>query len=174
MFRCVQHIKNRNICTHNHFVYYNDLLDEVQKQINIHIAEAINSPNYNELCETILKSIYAQAHTIKRSKLQKELQIINKTIRDSYKTLRPNSSIDDLDSIYNSQKRLMQKISDTIDDCNSCDTDLEALKKALPQYLCTYSIDHSIINLFVSKILIGHLERDSTHSQQKISIYFRF
>ena len=175
MFRCVNHIANNNICTRNHSIYYDELLDEIQTQFNDHILGVINSNKYDELCETILKSVYEKAQKLKISKLQKELQVINKSIKDAYKTSLQNSGSDNFASLYSAQKSIMQKITEiTNSNIKILSDDFEMLKTKIYEYLCSYKVNENSIKFLISKIEIGHLERRPYSSYKKVTLYYRF
>lgn len=175
MLRCVKHIKNSQVCTKNHFIYYDDLLNEIQKQLNLHIEEVINSTECDKLCEAIFKSIYARVREVRINELEKELQAINKSIICRYKTLSSDGAEDELESLHYSQKYLMREIINiNMRKKNLFNINLDAFKNALKEYFSAYQIDEKTLKLFIKKIEIGHFEKNSSGAQQKIKIFYRF
>lgn len=173
--QCVQHIKDSQVCSKNHFIYYDELLNEIQEQLNFHIEELINSTDFDKLCEEIFRFIYARVQEDRINKLQKELQTTNENIVRKYKKLDSDADADELESLHYFQKYLMRKIinintrKNTLPKFNSDD-----FKNAVKEYLVSYQIDEKTLKLFVEKILVGHLEKNSCGTEQTINIFYRF
>lgn len=179
MFRCPKHAKENHICTHHHFIYYSELLKEIQKQLVLHITDVINSNKYNELCEMILETIYAQAYEVHKNQLQKELLSINKKIKDYYKTSFFDTDdrirADELDSLYSIQKSLMHEITgSTSTPKDMLNTDLNNIRENVQEYLYGCIWNEKNIKLFIKKIEVGYLDKTPVGTHQKITIYYRF
>lgn len=176
MFRCTKHFTDRAICTHNHYIYYDDLLNEIKSQLKCKIIEFINSDLYDELCAEILQSIYSKVQAEEKAKLQMKLHSLNKNIKERYKTI--SSRIDDgeLEFLNNTQKFLVKKItSNGVVKEDFFDIDINTVKEIVKEHLQEDFIDPGVIGSFVSKIEIGYLEKNvSKPVTQKIKIYYRF
>lgn len=175
MFRCPRHVADHQICMHNHFIYYDALLDEVQKQIAAQISRVVNSKQYDELCETILKIVYAKAIEIRKNRIQQELSSINKRIKVGYRRGAVDDGEQELDSLFSIQRNLINEITGmTNAPIKSSDTDLDDIKRNLPNPLFAGKIDEKSIKLFVNRIEIGHLEKRATDTYQTIKIHYLF
>ena len=170
MFRCAKHIKDKRQCTHHHFIYYDDLYDEIKKQIYLHICEFINSDKYSSLCETVLYSILQQAQEIRKTQLQRQLQATNKRIKERYK----NYTNDDLETLYNLQKSLAIKITDPRKCFDITCLEIESIKASITDYLLKCEISENVLRLLIDKIEVGHLEKEGTSSYQRITVYYKF
>ena len=179
MLRCHQHIKNNQICTHNHFIYYEELCTEVKNQIDIKITELINSELYLDLCEKIIADIYNRIAEITKAKLQKELIMLNKQIKDYYKNT-PNYYCDsnipnDLRILFNKQKKLTGQLTDFANKNSisfQTQSYLDYIRNNVKQYLHSFTLTKETLTLFIKKIEVGHLEKTSTGMHQKIRIHF--
>ena len=76
MFRCAQHAADNKICTHYHFIYYDDLTNEIKTHLTRQIERLIDSNAYAESCENTLSDINRLVQKIKKDKLQKELLLV--------------------------------------------------------------------------------------------------
>ena len=175
MFRCPKHIINNRACTHNHYIYYDDLITEIRSQLTQYITNIIASNEYDDLCEKVLTVIYDRVRDIQKSKLQKELLSTNKSIKESYLKAFSNQNTDESNSLYIIQKQLMQKINKiSSSPIEVSATDLSDVKRTIQEFLITYSVSENHIGLFAKKIEIGHLERSPLGTHQRITIHYNF
>ena len=175
MFRCAKHATGSKSCTHNHFIYYDDLVNEVQMQISSQIENLINSNVYDALYEKVLKDIDHRAQKIIKDSLQKELQIVNKKIKEKYKSFSGEINKNELDSLYNTQRSLLRKITESPSLLDSTLNDKSNdIKIMLKESLNQTPINHKTLNLLIKKIEIGHLEKFSDKRVQVIKIHYRF
>ena len=179
MFRCAKHAVDPSSCIHHHYIYYDDILNEIKNQISFQIEKFVNSSMYDELCKNVMTEIFIRVQEAKKSNLQKELQIVNKKIKDTFKVLSAESiNANELELLYKHQKRLMQKFTAPIDNDINIDSNIlkdieDKVKEFIMQILI---IDKNSLGLFVSKIEVGHLEKDMSKKMkmQKINIHYRF
>ena len=175
MFRCPEHASRNPECTHYHNVYYDELLEQIHKQLQIHITDFINSRGYDELCNVLADHISNCVQESKRTKLQMELQRINKRIKEYYRDFRQNGKTEPLDALYRMQKDAMQKITNTSREAYTLtDADLCAMKEMMKEHLCVDNLDEETLKLFVSRIEIGHLEKGPSGQYKNIKVYYRF
>ena len=175
MFRCVKHFEDKEICSKHHFIYYDDLLNEIKNQIELHIEKIINSKLYDELCQIIMQSVYSRARDNEKAKLQKELQLLNKEIRERYKKLSSNMRASELETLYKNQKFLMQKITaDSLVYHEISNVDEDSFKNKIKEFLRSPPINRNMLTLFIERIEIGHLEKILSETKQKINLYYRF
>ena len=176
MFLCTKHTTDHLACTHNHFIYYDDLVDEIYNQLSLQIEQFFNSSLYDDLCKKIIIEINTRAQRITKDRLQKELQILNKNIKDKYKTLSAKTDMSGLDAMRNSQKFLLRKIteSDTSFDITFSEK-IDALSIILKEYLHESITDKNALKILIEKIEIGHLEKNSYNENiQKLKIHYPF
>lgn len=174
MLRCAKHIADKQFCTHHHFIYYDDLLDEIKKQLDLQLSQLINSDMCEHLYESALASILERAKVERINQLQRKLQSINKRIKDIYKTLDRNKNSNELTDLYEMQKRLSQKITSTSSCFDIKRIDKEKINEMIKNHLLSYEVNEKTLHLFINKIEIGHLEKSDTGSYQKVKIYYKF
>ena len=134
---------------------------------------------YDELCKNVMTEIFIRVQEAKKSNLQKELQIVNKKIKDTFKALSAESiNTNELELLYKHQKSLMQKFTAPIDNDINIDSNiLKDIKDKIKEFIMQILIiDKNSLGLFVSKIEVGHLEKDMSKKMkmQKINIHYRF
>ncbi len=176
MFRCPKHAADKSLCTHNHYIYYDDLLNLVHEQLYSYIELFINSLMFEELCEKLFQQITHQAQEIKKGTLQKNLQIVNRRIKDRYKSISIGSENNDLESLNSIRMALMKQLSDNYTNSISLSTiNSNDFKERIKTFLKNITIDQEVLKLFISKIEIGYLERGTqTGINQKIKINYHF
>lgn len=175
MFRCAKHAVDSKSCTHNHFIYYDDLINEVATQLSFQIEKLINSNVYVELYEKVIIDINHRAQKIITDTLQKELQIVNKKIKDKYKSLSGEIKASELETLYNTQRSLLKKITEPRSDLSLMFNDKSNdIKIMLKEYLTQTPINQNTLTLLIEKIEIGHLEYTSDKCVQVIKIHYRF
>ncbi len=175
MFRCAKHATDSKFCTHNHFIYYNDLINEIANQLSFQIEKLISSTVYDKLYDKIMIHINHRAHEIISETLQKELQIVNKKIKDQYKSLSGEIKTSELKTLYETQRSLLRKIAESRSDLSLMfDGKSNDIKTMLKEYLTQTPINQNTLNLLIEKIEIGHLEYTSAKCVQIIKIHYRF
>lgn len=175
LLRCHRHLLDPNCCTHHHFIYYDDLLDEVQKQFQFHIAELIQSSKYDELCKMILNTIYNKASEIRNTRLQQDLSSLNKSIKAYYRSKNLEGSQADLETLYRMRNQFVYELSVGEHACITPQLeDLDNVKNDIKHILLACSINRMNIKFLISRIEVGHLERDAGETRQKIKIYYTF
>ena len=175
MFRCAKHAIDNKFCTHNHFIYYDDLINEIANQLSFQIENLISSTVYDELYDKIMIHINHRAHEIISETLQKELQIVNKKIKDQYKSLSAEIKAAELETLYKDQKALLRKITEPRSDLSLIFNDKSnEIKIMLKEYLTRTPVNQNILNVLIKKIEIGHLEYTPNNCVQVIKIHFRF
>lgn len=175
MFRCAKHATDNKSCTHNHFIYYNDLINEIANQLSFQIEKLINSTVYDELYEKVMIHINHRAQEIITDTLQKELQMVNKKTKDLYKSLSGEIKASELETLYKTQRSLLRKIAKPRSDLSLMfDGKSNDIKIMLKEYLTQTPINQNTLNLLIEKIEIGHLEYTSDKCVQVIKIHYRF
>ena len=180
-FRCIKHFSDRSRCTHHHSVFYNELVEEIKKQLALLVEEYINSDEYIELCKSIYQYICSQVSKKRKSALQYELTVLNKKIKEYYKNISKNAAnqlcSNELDSLLGKRKTLIKKIRDAnLEQMNSADEELimSTLLSEVKEHLNRVVFCEDIFNKLISKIEIGHLEKTSNGNRQEITIYYNF
>lgn len=175
MFRCPEHAARNPECTQYHNAFYDELLVEMQKQLQTHITAFINSSGYDALCEAMASHISSRVQEIRRSKLQIELQRINKRIKDYYKDSGRNDKVERLDALYRMQKDVMQQITNaTRETYVFTDEERCAMREMIEKRLCVDALDEEMLKMFVRRIEIGHLEEGPFGQYKRIKLYYRF
>ena len=180
-FRCIQHFADKSRCRHNHSVFYNDLIDEIKKQLKILIEVYIDSDEYSELCKSIAKDIYSKTLEKRKTSLYYELTTIKKQIRDYYKNSLITSveqiNSHELDVLSEKQKALVKNLGEISFEKPSSVTENFILSKILvevKEHIRKIMLDDNVINKLIKKIEIGHLENTSNVNRQKITVYYIF
>ena len=140
-----------------------------------HITDFIKSHGYDTLCEAMANHINSRVQEIRRSRLQAELQRINKRIKEYYRDFRQNGKTEQLDTLYNTQRDVMQKIANTSRETYTLTgSEMCSMKKLMEAHLCVDALDEEIFKLFISRIEIGHLEKGPSGQYKRIKLYYRF
>jgi DNA invertase Pin-like site-specific DNA recombinase len=175
MFRCSKHAIDSKACTHHHFIYYNDLINEIATQLSLQIDKLISSSVYDELYEKIMIHINHRTQEIILDTLQKELQMVNKKIKELYKSLSREIKASELENLYNTQKSLLKKITEAHSNFNLMfNIKSNDIKIMIKKYLTQTPINQNTLNLLIEKIEIGHLKYTSDKCVQDIKIHYRF
>lgn len=176
MFRCAKHAVDNKICTHNHYIYYDDLINEIKIQLDFQMKKLIDSTVYTELCDKVIEDIGHRAQKITKDKLQKELQIVNKKIKNKYKSFSDETNSKELEILYNTQKSLFDKITEPSIYLDSMSKmKFNNIETMLKEYLEQIPINHNTLKILIEKIEIGHLERKTLgQNVQAIKIYYRY
>lgn len=176
MFRCAKHALDSTICTHHHYVYYNDLISEIQNQLEHQIDRLVNSPLDTELFEKIITDIHSRARNIIKEKLQNDIHEVHKKIKYNYKALSDVNSSEKLDSLYHAQKALLLKLAAPAADLlKNPSIDTSHLKIMINRSLLRFPMDKNTLKLFIERIEVGHLEKStSNEAVQPITIHYRF
>ena len=176
MFRCPKHATTPYACKHNHFIYYDDLLHEIEKNVSLQIYRFIDSSMYDDLCKSIMHEILTRVKETEKNKLQKELHVINKSIREKYKAMSASSNSLELTSLLSTQSRIMKKLTSTFDDSSKfTKVDINNVKVNIKKLLQEIQINQQVLKLLIERIEIGHLEKNELGvTIQNIGIYYRF
>ena len=98
-----------------------------------------------------------------------------KRIKEYYKDFRQHGKTEQLDTLYGMQRDVMQKITNTSrDGYTLTNADLFAMKKIIRKNLLVDTLDEETLQLFVSRIEIGHVEREPSGSYKRVKLYYRF
>jgi len=180
-FRCIKHFADKSRCTHNHSIFYNDLICEIKKQLKSMIEDYIGSDEYLELCKAITNCIYSKIIEKRKSSLQYDLTTIKKQIMDYYKnsfrSQPEQTNSHELDFLLKKQKALIKKLGEiSFEQPNLVDENfiLSKIFGGVKKYILKIMLDDNIINKFIKKIEIGHLEKTSYGNRQKIIVYYNF
>lgn len=180
-FRCIKHFSNKSHCTHNHSIFYNDLISEIKKQLKSIIENYIDSDEYSELCKSIAKDIYSKILEKRKTSLYYELTTIKKQIKDYYKNSLKTSveqiNSQEIDILLEKQKALVKNLGEIGFEKPSSATENFILSKILvevKEHIRIIMHDDNVINKLVKKIEIGHLEKTSYGNRQKITLYYNF
>lgn len=174
MFRCIRHFANNTVCTHHHFIYYEDLLEKVRDQIVLRLESWQEPGIYAELCERVITYIHHRAQEMQKERLQKEIQMMNKKIKDLYRT-RSADMREELERLYRRQRELLQKLTGPATDFAASPSEYDAVRGVLEVCFQQIPIDQNTIKLFIEKIEIGHLIKGpSGEATQMVRINYRF
>lgn len=175
MFRCAKHIADPGACTHYHYIYYHDLIDEVRKELKRQIKRLLKA-NKDALYEKTTENIRDLAEKIRKDRLQKELQTVNKRIKDTYKSLPVKTAAAELEPLYQMQKVLLRKITKTsVPSVIVENTNTDRIAVLIKNFVAGIPIDRKTLQLTIEKIEIGHLEKITPgKTVQAITIHYRF
>ncbi len=182
LIRCVHRYKNPAECQHFHYVYYEDLYEEVQKKIR-KISHGIES---GELLTSIKKQATKQVKNdkleVEITKINSRLGILAKIIRKLYEDFA--SDLLDTENYHKmlkdytqEQKLLSQQIFVMQSELNKKDeytVDLQKLGEVLQAYINIDGLTSNMLNQLIERIEIGHLVTVSGTKQQEINIIYRF
>ena len=175
MFRCAKHAVDSKSCTHYHFIYYDDLFNEISSQLSFQIEKLINSNLYIDLHNKVMMDVNNRAQKIVMDSLQKELQIVNKKIKDRYKSFSGEINSSELETLYKAQRSILRKITEPCYDSSiAVNNKSNDIKIMVRECLTQTPINQNTLNLLIEKIEIGHLENTSDQCTQAITIHYRF
>ena len=180
MFRCLQHVIDKSQCTHNHYIYYEDLIFEIQKQIESLIERYIESSCYTKLCETITELICAQVEENREAIWQNRLSETSKQIKEYYKKLLKDNNDQfqkiEISDLLEKQKSAIRKITSgegkntyLIDRASIIDI----VSKEIKEYIRKLAQNQNIIKKLINRIEIGHLNRKNTGVYQELKLYYK-
>lgn len=180
-FRCIKHFSDKSRCTHNHSIFYNELVSEIKKQLKSIIEYYISSEEYLELCKSIANDIYSKILEKGKASLQYELTTIKKQIRDYYKNSlkSPTEQINsqELHFLLEKQKALVKNLGEfRVEQLSSSAQNfiLNKIFVEVKEYIRKIMLGDNTINKLIKKIEIGHLEKTSDGNRQKITLYYNF
>ena len=181
MFRCPQHAAYKSLCTQHHFIYYDELVTEIKKQMEPIIEEYINSNEYTKLCESIVEHISSLIMEKRRSSLHLELTNINKQVKEYYRNKSKNTAkqqnLDELDNLLKKQKILLDVIGKTNFEHSSSREENFIMSNILvdvKRYVRDILISDTSINRLIKKIEIGHIEKSLSEKRQIITVHYTF
>ena len=181
LFRCPQHFVDKAICTHYHSIYYDELYQQIQNQIKLHLFKLLESENFEQLCNNIFNTIYQQVQEAKETQLQNQLIETNKKIKQFYRSNfdgRILSNLHELDDLKGKQQHLISEISQLPYQYEEKEIYKErflpVIKDKTIEILSSFTLTQENLNLFVEKIEIGYLETSSVEKHQEIKIHYRF
>ncbi len=181
MFRCVQHFKDKQICSHNHYIYYEELVTKIKDQLNVIFSEYINSDEFIMLCEMIEVAIFSRVIEKRKNKLQSDLLTLSKQIKEYYR-ISPRCITDhtkkhEFDDLLEKQKITIRKITEintTSLDFVDKNLIMDQIKKEVEKCLFNFVLSENSIKHLFKRIEIGYLEKTSNVICQKIILYYRF
>ena len=182
LIRCTHHYTNPEECTHNHYIYYDDLYSEVLKRVQ-GVAKRIES---GELLERIQKQSTKQIKTGKlieeQSKINKRLTVLKRIIKKLYEDFATDLLDSDtyhsmLNEYTNEQKRVTARLAVIEAELGTESNDeqnIQKLKAVMDEYLCIETLTANILNQLIERIEIGHTVKVNGCKQQEITIVYRF
>jgi site-specific DNA recombinase len=182
VIRCVNRYKNPQDCQHYHYIYYDDLYDEVLKQIRSHAKGVESGEMLTKIQKQATKQIKAENLETERTKINNRLGTLSKIIKKLYEDFACDLLDTDnyhkiLSDFTKEQKQLTQRIKVIQCELNKMDEFTENLQK-LKDIICTYlNIDKltaDMLNQLIEKVEIGHPVKVNGSTQQEINIIYRF
>ncbi len=183
VLRCVNHFNHPEQCLHYHYIYYDDLYDEVLERIQ----KLANSLESGELLESIQKKNIKKVKTDKleseKSKINKRLQILKKIIKKLYEDLAEDRIDTDnynnmLSEYTNEQKQLLQRmetIQETLESKDESEENINKLKEIIDEYLHIDTLTPNMLVRLIERIEIGHpVKKEYGCKEQEINIVYRF
>jgi hypothetical protein len=181
MFSCPQHALDKNVCTHHHFIYYDELIAETRKQLEKLLEEYVNSNKFENLCNSITERIASRILEKIKNDLHNELSTINKQIKEYYKNSAKNSTnqfyLYDLNDMLKIRTGLINKIANiNCEKSNISDLPLimSALLENMRNYVFNIVLSKNSLNKLVNKIEIGYLEKAENGVCQNVIIHLKF
>ncbi len=182
LIRCTNHYSNPEQCRHNHYIYHDDLYEEVQRRVR-DIAKRIES---GELLARIQKKsakrIKADKLLSEQKKIGKRLIALKKIIRKLYEDfagdLLDSGSYRSLMTEYiQEQKQLNARlavIETELSRAEDAEQSVRKLKAVLDEYLTFDTLTANMLNQLIERIEIGHAVKVNGSRQQDITIVYRF
>ena len=182
LIRCTNHYSNPEQCRHNHYIYYDDLYEEVLRRVQ-DIAKRIES---GELLARIQKKsakrIKADKLLAEQKKIGKRLIALKKIIRKLYEDfasdLLDSESYHSLLTEYTQEQKQLNarltaieaELSRTGDD----EQNVRKIKAVLDEYLTIDTLTANMLNQLIERVEIGHAVKVNGCRQQEITIVYRF
>jgi site-specific DNA recombinase len=182
LLRCVNHFKNPPICTHFHYIYYDDLYNEVLKKIR-KIAKEIDNGELlsNKVRQEIKQKKLDQLET-EIKKINNRLKILEKIIRKLYEDfacdLLGTKNYHKMLTGYTKEQQILSQrlyvINTELERKEEYNDGLQKLREVLQLYNGIGKLTGNIICQIVEKIEIGHKVTINKTKHQEIIITYRF
>ena len=182
LIRCTNHYNNPEQCRHNHYIYYDDLYEEVLNRVR-DTAKRIDS---GELLTRIqmksTKQEKADKLLVEKKEIGKRLITLKKIIRKLYEDfagdlLDPENYHSLLTEYIQEQKQLNAKlvsIETELSYMGDDEQNVQKLKALLDEYLTIDTLTTNMLNQLIERIEIGHAVKVNGCRQQEINIVYRF
>lgn len=182
LIRCTNHYSNPEQCRHNHYIYYDDLYEEVLRRVQ-DIAKRIES---GELLMRIQKKSTKRVKTDKllseKKKIGKRIialkKIIRKLYEDSASDLLDSESYHSLLTEYTQEQKQLNArlgaIEAELSRAGDDEQNVQKLKAVLDEYLSIDTLTANMLNQLIERIEIGHAVKVNGCRQQEITIVYRF
>lgn len=179
MLKCLEHMKNNQICTHNHYIYYDELLYEINQNLKSKITEIVESERFFLILCGVKESILDIIAERRKQILQQELIRTNKRIKETYKTISDQrgsyDSDEELSNLILQQKTISKKMAGSDKkEISISDNAMDYIASIIKDWLYSINFSEELLHLLVEKIEVGHLERGSGIAEQKIRIKYKF
>ena len=159
LFKCFNHYKNPEVCTHYHAVLYDDLYEEVLKRMQLNFTKIKNSDVFDSIKLKLIDKAKAKRAEEEKSEILKELSNVKKNISSIYKAPDKNigSSLNKnlLNDLLKRQNELTKRL--TLIECGEkiYDIDGTEIKKSLEDFLNIQSLNEDLVSKFIKRIEIG-------------------
>ena len=181
MFICPKHLTDKSVCSHYRHMYYDELLNEIQKQLETLIDYYISSDEYKRLCEKVFNFICSQIVEKRMSSLQNDLSTISKQIKECYKRRADGTQdvfkSDELKDLLERQKALILKIGE-INTASPClinnDLIMREVMLKVKEHIRDIVFNKNNIKHFIKRIEIDHLEKCSDGMEKRITLHYKF
>lgn len=182
MIRRTNHFRNPEECRHNHYIYYENLYEEVIRRLQS-LTKQVES---GELLKQLQKQRQSQKNRDdlkgEQNRIQCRLQRLKKIIRKLYEDFASevldSESYDELLAEYTKeQKQLTTRLSLLGVELNSQDDfekNVQKLKEVMDEYLAMENLTETMVNQLIERIEIGHPVKVDGVRQQEITIVYRF
>lgn len=175
LLKCFNHYDNPEECKRYHAVLYDDLYDEILKNIQILFAKIKNSSIFESLELKLIEQAKEEMANEEKEKRSKELLIVKKRISD----LRKNSSASTTDmtllnDMLSKQRKLAQRLVQI--ECGEIDYDIDVkkIKSKLNDFLNVDSLGEKLVTDLIEKIEVGETITTDEGPTREIFITYTF
>ena len=182
MIRCTNHFANPEKCTHNHYIYYDDLYSEVLKRIQGIAKRIENGELLKRIQKQSSKRVKTDKLTAEKKKICKRLTALKKIIKKLYEDfaadLLDSESYHSMLIEYTQEQKQLNARLTVIESELSCtsneEQNVQKLKTVLDEYLNIETLTANMLNQLIERIEIGHTVKVDGCRQQEITIVYRF
>ena len=182
LIRCTNHYSKPEQCKHNHYIYYDDLHEEVMQRVQA----IVNKIESGELLTWIQKKSDKRLKTdnllAEKKKIDKRIVTLKKIIRMLYEDfasdLLDTGNYHSLLAEYTEERKQLNArlaaIETELSRAEDDEQNVQKLKAVLDEYPTIDTLTANILNQLIERIEIGHAVKVNGCRQQEITIVYRF
>ena len=182
LFRCTNHYNHPDQCTHNNYIYYDDLYAEVLRRVQTIAGQIERGELPDRLQEQNVKRKYEEKLISEHTKAYKRSVAIRRIIQKLYEDygadILDSNSYHSMLLVYTREQNQiatkLAKIESELRRTRNDDLNIQKLKDTINRCLDLNKLTADSLNQFIERIEIGHTFYNDEHKYQDITIVYRF